>query len=602
MSEPILKRERIGSARGRQRLNVYQLSSSISLANRTSTSQVSRDSPTAPFETSEPLANNDHSEQALRDKIDARLQFLDKEARDLRTQRNQLAPISRLPPEIFSIIAQHCIPYSFSLPSQKDVDEEVLSFGLIYGMHMTLSSVCRSWRNLVLGDHRLWAMLIISDAYLDLAPELINRSGAIPLSVFLQLSGSFSTCPDELISSSLELIAEQRHRIRHLNIILSSYSIQDWRVSVLWEPAPILESCTLSWGGFVPPVGRSLFAGSAPRLASIKFCEVESSWDLLSLPSLSSVNHLEILNPDNRPTYQQLYIVLSALPNLQRLTFENALPTPTGDNHPIPETLKESVITVDLKGTSSEIHTFLDWASFEHTQHFNLTFFDGNAHLAQQSVTTISKPCNERGPITQIFLSEYREASYTINVSYNHTRPGHGVWQHIRLKWIHIGNTPLLKGFICGVIKLLPLSHCKNFICHESLTPEDWSECVRHMPQLEALCVTGREGLQCTNLFEPLLEALKAWPAPTSLGKQKHRTASAQDVPFPKLMRVEVDATCIERWWKRLVVWLQERKDANCALDDVVVWRASKHPTLAHILALKEGAEELGTVRRFWVK
>ncbi|KAF9641910.1 hypothetical protein BDM02DRAFT_3075831, partial [Thelephora ganbajun] len=79
----------------------------------------------------------------------------------VRSMKNNFAPINRIPPEIFSLIPRHL--------NERDVDKNLI----------TLTHVCRGWREVLIGDSSLWTRLDCVDA--EKTRAYIERSKFLPL-------------------------------------------------------------------------------------------------------------------------------------------------------------------------------------------------------------------------------------------------------------------------------------------------------------------------------------------------------------------------------------------------------------------------------------
>ena len=106
--------------------------------------------------------------EELQAQIDKEIQKHEEAIRSLRGQRNTLAPVSRLPPELLSRIFLHARDMS-------DGTEKVLP---------PASHACRAWRALALACGLLWTQ--IDCTRLSWAEEMMLRSRGAPLA--LQMS------------------------------------------------------------------------------------------------------------------------------------------------------------------------------------------------------------------------------------------------------------------------------------------------------------------------------------------------------------------------------------------------------------------------------
>ncbi|KAF8649369.1 hypothetical protein AX16_005811 [Volvariella volvacea WC 439] len=190
------------------------------------------------------------STRTLRESIDAKLQQTvdDLERRSLCSQRNELAPISRLPTEILTRIIREIVMV---------VKRSGRKFKDVYGRHIIISWVCRRWRRTILGDHILWTD--IRAHYWSYLPILLERSGGAPLSLKL---GRLSGFPEHLVKNIMEVVPEQWHRIKFLDLYLNP-SISP---AFLFEPSLKLVHLELRYSSIVRDPPSTLLNGLAPCL------------------------------------------------------------------------------------------------------------------------------------------------------------------------------------------------------------------------------------------------------------------------------------------------------------------------------------------------
>ncbi|KAF9647942.1 hypothetical protein BDM02DRAFT_3072018, partial [Thelephora ganbajun] len=79
----------------------------------------------------------------------------------VRSIKNKLAPINRIPPETFSLIPGYL--------NERDMDENLIA----------LTHVCRGWREVLIAHSALWTRLDCTDA--EKTRVYIERSKSSPL-------------------------------------------------------------------------------------------------------------------------------------------------------------------------------------------------------------------------------------------------------------------------------------------------------------------------------------------------------------------------------------------------------------------------------------
>ncbi|TFK66142.1 hypothetical protein BDN72DRAFT_900068 [Pluteus cervinus] len=232
--------------------------------------------------------NNDYAEE--RALIDTKIAALLREIHALRVQRNRLAPISRLPPEIITTI------FSFFQTGRTNTD------GHTYYEWTVVLQVASEWRKTALNSPSLWTYMVQqgSQRPSPWAGMSLSRSGAAPLDVTISEIGSDSRGMDFVLS-----ILSQMHRIRTLKIHLTCPpEAPNWdglKTSLENTAAPLIEE--LSVKGDMSSLVMSttpssyppfyLFGGNTPNLHRL------SVWDFpidfsRSTSSFRHLTHLEL--------------------------------------------------------------------------------------------------------------------------------------------------------------------------------------------------------------------------------------------------------------------------------------------------------------------
>ncbi|KAF9471818.1 hypothetical protein BDN70DRAFT_887715 [Pholiota conissans] len=112
---------------------------------------------------------------------------LEKECVKLKAQVNKHHDplLNRLPPEIVAEVFEQCIPAE--LPS---VDPNCFLEEHTITAPLTISAVCKGWRNIAFSTPRLWKLLSIRPptvSSIGLIKNWIDRAGQLPLSILLHL-------------------------------------------------------------------------------------------------------------------------------------------------------------------------------------------------------------------------------------------------------------------------------------------------------------------------------------------------------------------------------------------------------------------------------
>jgi len=256
--------------------------------------------------------------------LDQELSRIETLGRNLRSQRNELSTICRLPIEILAHI--------FTLHSQSSsfYHHGLSQYHSPYNDYVRLSwfqitHVCRHFRLVALGCPSLWTYLDFSSR--SWTEEMFSRSK----SADLVLSVSRPTAMD-----LVKIVLKEIHRVKEIRFSSLHTSHIEQLLQGLDGEAPKLQTLAI-----VPIGGRSygldsvlppkLFSGGTPQLKHLHLTECHIPWshgipDLL-MSNLTSLALVEYHRADhNTPTPVQLLDVLGNMPGLRTLELENTLP------------------------------------------------------------------------------------------------------------------------------------------------------------------------------------------------------------------------------------------------------------------------------------
>ncbi|KAJ7766334.1 Alpha/Beta hydrolase protein [Mycena maculata] len=257
--------------------------------------------------------------------------------RALRSQRNSLAPISRLPTEVLTTILESCPTIDGDRPhfrTRKFVSA------------LKIAHVCRRWRDVALLSAHFWTNIVLSRPRWAL--EMLHRSRVAPLVVAVDLAAA-----DTKTVAARDLVLGQLRRIRELHLSLPLFDPNRLPASLL-APAPILDTFFLWTFGKIDYVApTSLFRGETPSLRhlSLRFCYIESAspiWD--NLVSLELIKVSLKIDMD-----QFLEFLVNRIPHLRALTLNESLPQFVDDPQPVLLSLE----TLELTTSSWLCYCFL---------------------------------------------------------------------------------------------------------------------------------------------------------------------------------------------------------------------------------------------------
>ena len=266
----------------------------------------------------------DHLRQAIDDGIDS----LEESTRALKSRQNELASISRLPPETLSAIFS-----SLSLSAWCG-ETEKYSWNNKTGniAWICVSHVCRRWRETALNYPRFWSHINLTKLTPVGMAEILARAKAVPLHMEADVT---KWSAEQIVAFGKQLETHISHT-RHLSI---SGGYLPTLLKKLVFSAPILEFLSLSTKSplYDSPdspqaiIPDNLFNHTTPSLTDL---ELESCDIIWMSPFLKGLRSLHILKPSKeaRPKLQDWLDALNEMPQLEELSLQSATPLapPTG--------------------------------------------------------------------------------------------------------------------------------------------------------------------------------------------------------------------------------------------------------------------------------
>jgi len=162
----------------------------------------------------------------------------------VRSMKNDFAPISRIPPDVFSLIPEYL---------EKDhLDENLI----------TMTHVCRYWRELLIARSTLWVRLDCANP--DQTRVYIERSKSAPLELFLKSEDM------AYLEDGFHSVAPHIGRLKSLTIVGPMDLLRSLAPHVS-NPLPLLRelSINLTYNP-TPPFDSALFNGDLSSLHSLR--------------------------------------------------------------------------------------------------------------------------------------------------------------------------------------------------------------------------------------------------------------------------------------------------------------------------------------------
>ncbi|KAF9481476.1 hypothetical protein BDN70DRAFT_830979 [Pholiota conissans] len=314
-----------------------------------------------------PLAASTSLEESYR-LIDEAISRHQSSIMELKHQKNGLAPISRLPAEIFCKIFLQ----TKALHELDDARGNRSRVSLRWIAEV--SHICSYWRNVAINFPRLWIELPIDS--LHWVKEMLQRSKDAALIVKADLQSYFS----QNYAEGLKLALRNSTRIKHL-IVLNIRDLPVWNAvqRSIAKSAPQLEWLHVT-RGYAPKWNIRIdnFEPNPAEISEDVLCEAGRLRHLVlemcrpnwtSHPSfLRSLTHLRLceINHDFRPTIKQFLDGLAAMPDLQFLDLQHAIPS---EQIPWPseQVHLASIRTLFLQSTHTELKSFFGCVTFPPT-------------------------------------------------------------------------------------------------------------------------------------------------------------------------------------------------------------------------------------------
>ncbi|EUC65530.1 F-box-like protein [Rhizoctonia solani AG-3 Rhs1AP] len=265
-------------------------------------------------------------------------EMIKRELCEVRRSRNKLVAINTLPAELLGFIFNLVVnsapksfesavqkwPFTDSLP-QLDISGPAART-LDYDFHyaMTLSNVCRHWREVSMASARLWSTIYPSRS--KLVPMLIDRSKEAGFDVVLiarQDASHASKFPATATKASIPYWPEPlTNYLRQLIVQLDERQMKQWAATLASSTAPHLETLCISVTRHANVIqSEPLFNGVTPRLRSLTLSGFVVPWDsniFTDLRDLTLRQHKTI----HRPTMHEFLTLLGRNPGLRRLALE----------------------------------------------------------------------------------------------------------------------------------------------------------------------------------------------------------------------------------------------------------------------------------------
>jgi hypothetical protein len=263
----------------------------------------------------------------MRSIIDRDIVRLEENIRALKSRRNELSPISRLPVELLCKI--------FSLIGD-DNGISYFKLGRFRESWSNFSQVSRHWRSSALSAPELWTKIPLN--YPRWAQEMLLRSKMAKLTI--RSGSSFESSNPKKYTEIVKSCLNQMIRVEEIKLTAIPGSILEEIFRDVPKSAPQLHTLCIGGGGHsfrFTETGFSIredFLHDTERLQYVELIKCKISWDCRLLTGLTRLTLEDSLNA-NSSVIQVLH-ALQRMPALTDLCLKNAIPDDSKglSNHP----------------------------------------------------------------------------------------------------------------------------------------------------------------------------------------------------------------------------------------------------------------------------
>ena len=222
----------------------------------------------------------------------------------VRSVKNTFAAINQIPPEVFSLIPDYW--------QDRHTGQDLI----------TLSHVCRGWREIFTSRSSLWTYLDCADA--DKTRVYVERSRSLPLEIFLRKSQRISYCDD-----ALPLVVPHISRLSSLTVCVRPNILLDL-LNQLPFPAPLLTELKIILDPESPDpdpiIPDTLFPGHLSPLRKLSLSGVFTRLPWRNLSDLTMFEFRYIPQTVDPLFVAQLLDFFESTPLLNRISLHDSIP------------------------------------------------------------------------------------------------------------------------------------------------------------------------------------------------------------------------------------------------------------------------------------
>ena len=264
------------------------------------------------------LCSIDNPLDVARSVIDRDISRLEENIRVLKSRRNELAPISRLPPEVLCNIFSFIETYTGG-QGWRPGPEAWVSF----------SRVSQHWRSLALSAPELWTNIPLN--YPRWAEEMLRRSKMANLTIQVDFAyqSTHTRVLDSIKSCLSQMIRLEEIKISGAGGLTLARLFEDLPKSAPQLRAFHMASLPVNMSGPAFTIHED-FLSDTERLKRVHLVKCKISWDSPLLTGLTHLTLHDSLKDDGNSSIIQVLHALQRMPALANLDLENSIPHDSG--------------------------------------------------------------------------------------------------------------------------------------------------------------------------------------------------------------------------------------------------------------------------------
>ena len=215
----------------------------------------------------------------------------------VRSMKNSVVPVNRIPPEILSLILDYL--------EGRDKDKNLIK----------LTHVCRSWRDIFISHSSLWTRLDFKDV--DKTRVYIERSKSVPLDIHF---------PEFYQKEASLLVIPHTHRLKTLLVLGFLHRILPFLVEHFSCPLPLFDKLMITPSCYHgPALPDQLFNGNLSSLRELTLAGVNTPLPWRDLSNLTTFNLRKF--HEDEILLSQLLDFFESAPYLRHIRLDKSSPS-----------------------------------------------------------------------------------------------------------------------------------------------------------------------------------------------------------------------------------------------------------------------------------